>query len=96
MTKNLTFEAAELALYSGVVDVLQIDAARPKDNFIELGGNSLLATILANRIEDEYRVRLDVRDIFSLDLDQLAWLFHAAVSNGTSTCSSMRGDFAGD
>ncbi|HYC88976.1 MAG TPA: acyl carrier protein [Thermoanaerobaculia bacterium] len=59
------------ALYTAVAEILQIDSARPQDNFIELGGNSLLAVILANRMEDEFGTRLDVMDIFNLELGQL-------------------------
>jgi len=73
-------EAASAALYTSVAEVLQIDSARPQDNFIELGGNSLLAVILANRMEEEFGTRLDLMDIFSLELGQLATRFHEALS----------------
>ena len=75
-----SLEAASAALYSAVADVLQIEAARPSDNFIELGGNSLLAVILANRLEEEFGMRLDVMDIFGLELDQLAARLHRALA----------------
>jgi acyl carrier protein len=34
------------------------------DHFIELGGNSLLATLLANRIEDELGIRPMMGELF--------------------------------
>ncbi len=77
---NLSLEAAETAIYASVADVLQIDGARPKDNFIELGGNSLLAVILVNRVEEEFGIRLDLNDVFKLDLDQLATRFHEVLA----------------
>lgn len=77
---NHSSEAAAAAIYTGVAEVLQIDSPGPQDNFIELGGNSLLAVILANRMEEEFGTRLDLMDIFSLELGQLVTRFHEALS----------------
>jgi acyl carrier protein len=41
-----------------------VDVTLPSDHFIRLGGNSLLAVRLANRIEDELGVRPNVTDLF--------------------------------
>lgn len=55
-------------------ELLEVDDI-PKDAyFIELGGNSLLATVLASRIEEDYGVRLALEDIFVSSLDELATL----------------------
>jgi acyl carrier protein len=45
-------------------DLLEVDRVQPGDHFIELGGNSMLATMLANRIEQELGVRPTVTDLF--------------------------------
>jgi len=73
------FEAAAAAIYSAVAEVLEIESVRPEDNFIELGGNSLLATILANMMEDEFGTRPEIMDIFSLELAEFAAHFHEAL-----------------
>ncbi len=49
------------ALWKNILHVQQI---ADDDNFIELGGNSLMATQLAIRIKDLFNVDLSVRDIF--------------------------------
>jgi hypothetical protein len=43
------------------------------DHFISLGGNSLLATLLANRIEDELGVRPMMGELFNT-LEEVAIL----------------------
>ncbi len=46
-------------------ELLGIELVRPGDHFIELGGNSMLATMLANRLEQELGVRPTVTDLFN-------------------------------
>jgi len=46
-------------------ELLGIEAPSPGDDFIALGGNSMLATMLANRLEDELGVRPEVVDLFT-------------------------------
>ncbi len=45
-------------------ELLGVESVAPGDHFIELGGNSLMATTLANRIEDELGVRPEMIDLF--------------------------------
>jgi acyl carrier protein len=45
-------------------ELLGVESVALGDHFIELGGNSLLATTLANRIEDELGVRPEMIDLF--------------------------------
>lgn len=45
-------------------ELLGVESVAPGDHFIELGGNSLLATTLANRIEDEVGVRPEMGELF--------------------------------
>jgi acyl carrier protein len=77
---NTSSEFVSAMLYRTVSEVLEIGAPRPSDNFIELGGNSLMATILANRIEEESGIRPDLQDVFNLELSEIATKLHAAVS----------------
>jgi acyl carrier protein len=72
-------ETVAAAIYSAVAEVLEIERVRPEDNFIELGGNSLLAVILANMMEDEFGTRPELTDIFSLELGEFAGHFHDAL-----------------
>ncbi|WP_223752358.1 phosphopantetheine-binding protein [Myxococcus sp. RHSTA-1-4] len=46
-------------------ELLGVDALRPEDHFLEVGGNSLMATMLANRIEEELGVQLSMVDLFN-------------------------------
>jgi acyl carrier protein len=66
-------------IYMAVAEVLEIEAVRPQDNFIELGGNSLLAVVLANRLEEQFGIRPDIMDIFSLELEEFVTQFHRAL-----------------
>ena len=54
-----------------VADVLGLDTVYPDDNFVSLGGNSLLAMILIYPIEDEWASRLTLDDVFALSLAEL-------------------------
>lgn len=44
--------------------LLKVDGIRPQNNFFELGGNSILAIQICNRIRDDFGVSLSIKDIF--------------------------------
>jgi acyl carrier protein len=46
-------------------ELLGVDAVQPDDDFIGLGGDSMRATMLANRIEDELGVRPEIAELFT-------------------------------
>ena len=46
-------------------ELLGVEVVRPTDDFIGLGGNSMLAMMLANRIEDELGIRLEIVELFA-------------------------------
>ena len=46
-------------------ELLGVEVVKHDDHFLSLGGNSMLATILANRIEDELGIRPSMEDLFS-------------------------------
>ncbi|RKG94792.1 phosphopantetheine-binding protein [Corallococcus carmarthensis] len=46
-------------------DLLGVEAVRPEDHFLELGGNSLMATVLSNRIESELGVEVSMGELFN-------------------------------
>ena len=46
-------------------ELLGVDAVAPADHFIQLGGDSVRATMLANRLEDELGVRPSVVQLFT-------------------------------
>lgn len=46
-------------------ELLGTDVVKPEDHFLEMGGNSLMATMLANRIEEELGVQLSMVDLFN-------------------------------
>ena len=53
-------------------ELLEIDHVPDDAFFIELGGNSLLATVIASRLEEEHRVQASLEDIFLHSLEELA------------------------
>jgi acyl carrier protein len=61
--------------------LLGIEVVQPTDDFIGLGGNSILATMLANRIEDELGVRPEIAELFTT-LAQVA--VHCAALGATA------------
>ena len=52
-------------------ELLGVEVVRPEEHFLELGGNSLMATTLANRIEKELGIQLSMVDLFNT-LEQVA------------------------
>ncbi len=53
-------------------ELLEIEAVGREQSFAALGGNSLLATMLANRLEAALGYRPTLGEMFSLDLGGLA------------------------
>ena len=53
-------------------ELLDVSEVKPADGFLDLGGNSLLATMLANRLEEELGVRPSMTDVFAWTLGELA------------------------
>jgi acyl carrier protein len=51
--------------------LLGVEVVHPGDDFIGLGGDSIRATLLANRIEDELGVRPEIAELFAT-LEQVA------------------------
>ncbi|HEV2640010.1 MAG TPA: non-ribosomal peptide synthetase [Actinocrinis sp.] len=73
--------AARLAeLIAGLLGVHRVGA---DDNFLRLGGDSLLAAKLQAGIEQEYGIRIDLREVFTAeDLTELAERVAAARAGG--------------
>jgi len=63
-------------------ELLGLEVASPADDFIMLGGNSMLATQLANRIEDDLGIRPEIVDLFAT-LDQVTRRCEALLAEGT-------------
>jgi hypothetical protein len=54
------------------VELLEVDAVQPSDHLLELGGNSLIATMIANRIEVAWGFRPTMATMMSASLAELA------------------------
>lgn len=52
-------------------ELLDLDRVEPGRRLLELGGNSLIATMLANRIELSWGFRPSMEDLLSQSLDEL-------------------------
>jgi hypothetical protein len=68
-------------------ELLGADTVGPADDFLALGGNSMLATMLANRIEDALGVRPDIVELFGT-LGQVARRCEALIG----AADHVRGD----
>jgi acyl carrier protein len=53
-------------------EVLDIDSVEPDDHLLELGGNSLVATMVANRIELAWGFRPSMEELLVSSLRELA------------------------
>lgn len=65
-------------------ELLGVEVVSPGDDFIGMGGDSVRATMLANRIEDELGVRPEIAELFTT-LEQVA-----------RHCEALLGDCPGD
>lgn len=78
----------ERLLAEAMAEILEIDAVTADDNFIELGGNSLLATMLANRVEEELGIRPSMMDAFSCTVAELAQVIAEELESGDESSTS--------
>ncbi|MBZ4329852.1 phosphopantetheine-binding protein [Corallococcus interemptor] len=60
---RLTDTEAKLAAWWK--ELLGVEVVRPEDHFLEMGGNSLMATVLSNRIESELGVEVSMVELFN-------------------------------
>lgn len=63
-------------------ELLDLDRIEPDDRLLELGGNSLIATMLANRIELAWGFRPSMEDLLTQSLDELTKACAAARAGG--------------
>jgi acyl carrier protein len=71
--------ALEAELNGAFRRVLGAEHIEPADNFFALGGNSLLALDLIEHVRRDYRVKIPLRDFFSVPtIEGLASLVAAA------------------
>jgi len=62
-------------------ELLEVENVGRADSFVALGGNSLLASMVANRVEKALGYRPTVAEIFSLPLAELARRCEAGATN---------------
>jgi hypothetical protein len=55
-------------------ELLNVEAVRPGDTLLEAGGNSLIATMLANRIELTWNVRPSMADLMTSSFNDICKL----------------------
>ena len=58
--------------------ILKCESVGSQDHFLDLGGDSLVAPVLAGRIETEFGTRPEMEDIFTRSFGELAELVSAA------------------
>jgi yersiniabactin nonribosomal peptide synthetase len=60
--------------------ILKSDSIGLMDHFLDLGGDSLMAPVLAGRIEAEFGFRPELEDIFTRPFGELAELVSAELN----------------
>jgi amino acid adenylation domain-containing protein len=74
-----------------MASLLRLKAVTAADDFFSLGGNSLLSAQLAFQVQQEYRVDLDVRDIFEAKtLQRITELVHTRMNGGNTPEAAPR------
>ena len=68
----MTSTREELAAFWN--EVLDVDAVAPHASLLDLGGDSLTATMIANRIELAWSFRPSMEQLLTLPFDQVAEL----------------------
>ena len=69
-------------------EVLGIERVNPGDNFLELGGHSLMATRVFSRIREAFRVELPLKTLFDAPtLTELASVIEKAMGTDSETVS---------
>jgi acyl carrier protein len=66
--------AVESLILEQARKILKCDAVGPQDHFLDLGGDSLMAPVLAGRIEAAFGFRPELEDIFTRPFSELAEL----------------------
>ena len=72
MTELNVRENTERALGEFWAEVLDVDSVDPDDHLLELGGNSLVATMVANRVELAWGFRPSMEELLMCSLRELA------------------------
>ena len=72
MTELNVREDTERVVGEFWAEVLDIDSVEPDDHLLELGGNSLVATMVANRIELAWGFRPSMEELLMCSLRELA------------------------
>ncbi|MBN8231297.1 hypothetical protein JYK02_27655 [Corallococcus macrosporus] len=63
-TEEAATSGTEATLAAWWKELLGVEVVRPEDHFLEIGGNSLMATVLSNRIESELGVEVSMVELF--------------------------------
>ena len=80
MTELNVREDTQQVLGEFWAEVLDIDSVEPDDHLLELGGNSLVATMVANRVELAWGFRPSMEELLMSSLRELA-----------ASCEAQRG-----
>ncbi|WP_413207930.1 phosphopantetheine-binding protein [Rhodospirillum sp. A1_3_36] len=72
MTQPLTSQDFSALIREYCRELLDCDPISDEDLFLELGGNSLMAAMLANRLEDDQRIRPCIEDILVSSIGELS------------------------
>ncbi len=69
-----TAEASRAIVAEHWCELLDVESVAPEDRFLALGGNSLLAMMMANRLEEDLDVRPCLTDILMTTFGELVSL----------------------
>lgn len=77
---NADRTTVENLILEQVSKILKCGTVGPQDHFLDLGGDSLAAPVLAGRIEAAFGFRPELEDIFTQPFGELAQLVVAEIS----------------
>jgi acyl carrier protein len=82
-----TLQAIQIRLHEIWVEMLNVRTIAETDNFVELGGDSIAATLCINRIRDAYDVKVPMTTFMAeeMTLGGLAREVGALLAAGQST-----------
>lgn len=71
MTDTVSSPVAR-SIFEWAAAILEVPQVAPADNFLDLGGHSMLALELNTRVQEAYGVELDMQTLFEGSLREVA------------------------
>ncbi len=74
MSNSMVSKDTTELLSESWMELLDVESVKPEDYLLDLGGNSLIATMIANRIEFAWGFRLTMEQLLTSSFHELSLL----------------------